>query len=120
MKKCSGCKENKELNHFHKHVGRKHGVTEYCKVCRNDMIVTARFNLKPGQLKEMFQKQNNKCAICNDDRNLFIKGLAVDHCHKTGKIRGLLCSKCNIGLGQFKDDINLLNKAIKYLGENNE
>ena len=41
--------------------------------------------------------------------------LAIDHCHSTGKIRGLLCDRCNHGLGHFKDDINLLIKAIEYL-----
>jgi hypothetical protein len=43
--------------------------------------------------------------------------LAVDHCHTTGKIRGLLCSKCNPALGAFNDNIEILNSAIKYLKE---
>jgi hypothetical protein len=47
-----------------------------------------------------------------------LKELAIDHCHKTGKIRGLLCKNCNQGLGQFKDNIDLLLSAAKYLYEN--
>jgi Recombination endonuclease VII len=43
----------------------------------------------------------------------------VDHCHKTNKVRGILCNGCNIGLGSFKDDINLLKNAIKYLETSN-
>ena len=45
--------------------------------------------------------------------------LVVDHCHKTGKIRGLICDSCNVGLGRFKDNIDNLKNAIKYLEKNN-
>ena len=66
-------------------------------------------------------KQDNKCAICNkeetaiDSRTGLVKYLSVDHCHKTGKIRGLLCVNCNQGLGKFKDCHKLLEKATTYL-----
>lgn len=62
---------------------------------------------------EMLEKQGNKCLICNDDID-FTTGF-VDHCHKTKRVRGLLCRKCNFGLGFFNDDIDLLQKAIFYL-----
>ena len=71
---------------------------------------------------EMHSEQNGKCAICNGDeksvdrRTQKIRRMAVDHCHKTGKIRGLLCSSCNRGLGYFKDSIQSLQTAINYLG----
>lgn len=67
----------------------------------------------------LVEKQNGKCRICEIDETLVIRGkrvrLAVDHCHKTGKIRGLLCSACNKGLGGFKDSPDLLRKAAAYL-----
>lgn len=67
-------------------------------------------------------KQNGVCAICGKPETETQKGrlrqLCVDHCHETGKIRGLLCSKCNKGLGQFLDDANLLLKASCYLRAN--
>lgn len=62
--------------------------------------------------------QSHKCAICYIDEVTNQKALAVDHCHTTGKIRGLLCDSCNLGLGIFKDNQELLLKAIMYLKKN--
>ena len=62
-------------------------------------------------------KQNHRCAICGKDEVDNGKYLAVDHNHKTGKVRGLLCNQCNSGLGFYKDDINILLKAVIYLEE---
>lgn len=65
---------------------------------------------------EMLVKQNGTCAICKTDTpNCRTKFFAVDHCHTTGKVRGLLCSSCNRGLGLFKDNVCSLLKAIDYL-----
>lgn len=75
------------------------------------------FNLKVEDYKLMLNKQENKCGICKLDAGVQKKQFAVDHSHKTGKVRGLLCSNCNTGLGQFKDSFFLLNQAIKYLEE---
>ncbi len=60
-------------------------------------------------------EQENKCGLCEKSRIELKKDLLVDHCHKTGGVRKLLCHSCNNGLGMFKDDIQLLNKAIEYL-----
>jgi len=62
-------------------------------------------------------KQNNSCAICGTHESNITLGLAIDHDHVTGKIRSLLCVKCNTGLGCFNDNVVLLNKAIMYIGE---
>ncbi len=65
---------------------------------------------------ELFQLQSGKCAICqrkSPDRNL-----SFDHDHKTGNARGLLCFRCNLGLGYFQDNINYLGEAIFYLKNN--
>lgn len=63
--------------------------------------------------------QKGKCAICANGETSVIRGnslnLAVDHCHSTGAIRGLLCAKCNTGLGSFRDDPEILQRAIAYL-----
>jgi hypothetical protein len=61
-------------------------------------------------------EKTEKCPICKDSfKELNIKSIHLDHDHATGKIRGLLCFKCNAGLGQFKDSIESLKAAIAYL-----
>ena len=69
---------------------------------------------------EQHEKQNGLCAICGKPETAVVRGnrisLAVDHCHETGKVRGLLCRACNNAIGAFNHDINVLNKAIAYLG----
>lgn len=70
---------------------------------------------------EKLKNQNYVCAICKrpefalDHRTGLPRNLAVDHCHETGEIRGLLCTNCNRGLGKFNDNINFLESAINYL-----
>lgn len=65
------------------------------------------------QFKKMVIKQKSVCAICKKKDET--RRLSVDHCHKTYKVRGLLCHKCNTSLGGFKDNIVYLKRAIKYL-----
>lgn len=69
--------------------------------------------------KEQYAKQDGACAICKQPETSVIRGkvllLAVDHCHDTGKVRALLCSACNTGIGSLKHDRDLLQKAIAYL-----
>lgn len=113
MKECNECKQTLPLDKFHKHKGRKHGVTEKCKECRNTLIVEKRHGLEKGQLIKMKKDVDFKCQICYNELQL-----AVDHCHESGKVRGLLCSNCNNGLGRFKDNLEYLKNAIKYLKEN--
>jgi len=82
------------------------------------------FGITLEQYKYMLAAQNNVCAICgnpeNSKRNGKVKALAVDHCHATNIIRGLLCCECNQGLGRFKDNANYLNKAMQYINKYKE
>jgi hypothetical protein len=73
------------------------------------------FGITPDDYNTMFEKQNGCCIICGIHQSELNSKLAVDHCHTTKKVRGLLCPFCNNGLGCFKDNINFLSKAIKYL-----
>ena len=94
---------------------RKKGL-DICFDCQKDMHLQSKFNITLAEYNELFEQQNGVCAICGNlpDKRM----LAVDHCHKTGKIRGLLCFQCNTGLGQFKDSPLNLASAIKYLEQN--
>ena len=79
------------------------------------------FGLSLDKYNEMFEAQQGKCAICNQSetqmRNGKLKTLAVDHDHKSGVIRGLLCFDCNTGIGKLKDDPQVLQSAIQYLNK---
>ena len=69
-----------------------------------------KFNLTEEQYQQMLQNQHGHCAICPTTEDL-----VVDHCHDTGKVRGLLCRKCNVALGMFADSKDKLEAALNYL-----
>jgi len=77
------------------------------------------YNITLEDYNKMFNEQNGCCAICNTNQNDLVKKLAVDHCHSSLKIRGLLCHYCNTGLGMFKDNTQFLIKAADYLDTTN-
>jgi hypothetical protein len=75
-----------------------------------------------GTYNDILEQQNGKCAICFKpehviDKNGKRRALAVDHCHESKEIRGLLCTNCNKGIGHLKDSIELLASAITYLSK---
>jgi hypothetical protein len=76
-----------------------------------------KYNLSIADFDSMLASQNGLCAICGTDKPPGRHGRwNVDHCHTTGKVRGLLCNRCNAGLGQFNDSPQRLLAAIQYLG----
>ena len=68
------------------------------------------YGLTSKQVQELKDKQQGLCALCKDR-----KAISVDHCHKTGRVRGVLCRQCNTGIGQLNDDPKLLKAAVRYL-----
>lgn len=134
-KVCRVCKTEQAIELFHKKKFGKYGVDTICKECskkktyayrqnemspRSKYIIRRRSTLKNKYglslegYEQLFEKQNGLCAICGkrEEQN---KLLAVDHCHETGKVRGLLCSMCNTAIGKLNDDPKLLLKAVDYL-----
>jgi len=71
------------------------------------------FGLTEEDYEELFKKQNGRCAICS---KVSTRTLDVDHCHTTGKVRGLLCNQCNVALGLLKDNPLIIKAAYEYLG----
>lgn len=86
----------------------KNGGREY----RREQNLKRNYGMTVDDFNAMASAQDFRCAICAEapDGNLH-----VDHCHATGRVRALLCGKCNRGLGAFKDDIARLNQAIEYI-----
>jgi hypothetical protein len=74
-----------------------------------------RYNLDLQAYKTLLEAQNGKCAICGGGETGKFSRLSVDHDHATGKVRGLLCSACNAGLGRLRDSRKLLESALRYL-----
>lgn len=89
-----------------------------CRACVHERQYLRQHGLTFKDYERMLKEQSGCCAICLRDTpapNLFF---SVDHCHRTGKVRGLLCSMCNLGLGNFKDNRDSLQNAIDYLTRN--
>jgi len=130
MKKCSKCKDIKHIDEFYNSKNGKFGKHHYCKICLSNnkkknydydkakrRLLKTKYNITCEQLNEIYIAQEKKCKICKKQFDILSKhhGLYIDHCHTTGKVRGLLCRNCNALLGNCKDDINILLSSISYL-----
>jgi hypothetical protein len=108
---CAVCEEEKPLTEFsisNTSTGafKRKFRTKECVICRNKSV-----NAK-NRLMKTAPPKSKTCDICDDPGKKYF-----DHCHKELKFRGWLCNNCNTGLGKFKDNIEILGKAIKYLSE---
>ena len=71
-------------------------------------------------VEERLAAHDYKCKVCETEMKLHTNTVAIDHCHETGEVRDVVCKKCNIAMGQFRDDPKLIEKAIDYLIEMKE
>jgi len=116
---CTKCKIIKPLDvkYFRINKNKKSGLDSWCRDCANEyrsnrrkVVPPKEWNIKEEQTIRFIEaKQDEECVICG------LKAEVVDHDHKTGRIRGALCHRCNMGLGHFKDDPELLEFAAMYL-----
>lgn len=129
-KPCSRCKEEKSFSDYYKNKRKKDGLDIYCKTCRKkqarenrerDNIPKRRwynknkdkvswrhrehrYGITKKDFNLLLEKQSGCCAICKKPQNdLHYDYLYIDHSHKTGKVRGLLCASCNARLGWFEN-----------------
>lgn len=144
-KRCPRCEQDKLFSAFGKDKTKKTGLSSYCLDCakanrkinyaKNPTEEKAKLNryysvnkersrhyslkalygLSAETYKEMLAQQNSSCKICKTHENNLKRRLFVDHCHETGKVRGLLCQYCNTMLGNAKDNVLVLQSAINYL-----
>lgn len=134
IKRCSSCKCEKQAGEFYRQKGTSDGFQTCCKACsklrvkawlsanpekrsvltRRDML-KRKYGLSIEQYEEMSTNAKGVCEICGGNEPNTGDRLSVDHCHATGKIRGLLCSNCNKALGMLMDDPELAIKAALYL-----
>lgn len=127
---CSSCKSMKDVSAFPFSKFTPNGVGYWCKQCAKSnrehykAVVTEscwrkRYGITAIEYQALFDAQGGVCAICKKHENRIHKGtkanMCVDHDHATGKVRGLLCAKCNSGLGYFADNIDTLLSAVNYL-----
>lgn len=109
----------KESWHKHKDVylNRYKNRYEYKPEMNKSSKRALRYGISAETYKDMLLNQSNACKICGYIPEEGGRALAIDHCHNTNKVRGLLCTTCNIGLGDFKDDPKLLIAAANYILE---
>lgn len=127
MKRCPTCTQVKPLDDFPRNRSALGGRGGYCKPCHNakgkatytrlyggtrHYHLQRRYGISAARVDELIAEQGGVCAIC-----LTGKPEHVDHDHRTGEVRGILCFNCNGGLGQMRDRVDVLQAAIEYLGE---
>lgn len=126
VKKCSKCKQYKNISNFSKNKTMKDGLQYECKSCRKIMAkkywrkchLKRHYNITTEEYNKMFGKQQECCAICGKHQSKLSTTLGVDHDHITGKVRGLLCRACNTILGVFEKNFNrCTNYLMLYSGE---
>jgi len=88
---------------------------EQRKINNRNTQLKRNFGITNDDYNKLFNEQNGKCKICGIHKNQLNKNLCVDHNHNSGKIRGLLCQKCNAGLGAFNDQTTIISSALNYL-----
>ncbi len=133
MKQCQKCLQDKPLTEF-KLVSPRKVPMRFCLSCYTENRKLSRSGEKPfdernahlervygitsEEYRDILNRQGGRCAIClGDDPKspARVKHWYVDHCHSSGKVRGLLCNACNRALGNFGDSIENLERAILYL-----
>lgn len=134
-KVCRHCEQEKDEGDFYRFFDRwaeKHYLSARCKPCHQEYKrqspttqrnrkaekLQLRYGLTYEQWEAMRETEGHRCMICGITEDELGKRLDVDHCHESGKVRGLLCNPCNTMLGHARDNVAVLEAAVSYLKEN--
>lgn len=138
---CPRCNQKLSLDHFGIRKNRSASLESYCISCKRayanararkcfhsnaeyrersralnkETVLRLKFGMSLKDYQNMLDLQGGACAICKGHSGKKGHRYHVDHCHSTGKVRGLLCSRCNLLLGKAKDDVGILIAAVNYL-----
>lgn len=115
LKRCGGCKRNLPYSLFSKNKTGKGGYHSLCKECQASRAYLRLYGITIEQAKRLLEKQGGVCALCDETLEIPSKVAHVDHCHRSGKVRGILCRQCNTALGKLGDSEESLKKTIIYL-----
>lgn len=107
---CSKCRESLPRYSFQRDLARVSGYCSHCKKCDRFKKLKSRYKINREDAELILEGQSDSCAICTGPGPL-----VLDHCHKTKKTRGFLCTPCNVGLGFFRDQAQNLRRAAEYL-----
>jgi hypothetical protein len=136
-KTCSSCKQEKAVALFYNYSKSKDGKFNQCKTCQKESVRKYKnkmgkayyereryykwksyYGLSEEEYKNILDGQGGSCAICGENIHLEEnngKRSAIDHCHNSGEVRGILCSNCNRGIGFLGDNSKVVKKALDYL-----
>ena len=108
-------KNKEKINSRSKERYKRIGHTQVYKDRDRASHLKRTYNITVFKYNDMFIEQGGCCAICGTHQSKLNRRLVVDHCHETDVVRGLLCRKCNAGLGHFNDSLGILKNVMKYL-----
>lgn len=138
-KECSNCEKILPHSAFYKDKHGPKGLAYYCITCalekqrvwhkekshleeyvnrRRSSYMKMNYGITLDERNKLLEIQAFKCAICQCELEPHGTLTHTDHCHTTGKVRGILCTNCNRGLGHFKDSVEFLRAAIEYITHN--
>lgn len=137
IKTCKLCNQDKDISNFYQFYDKwsdKKYNSSRCKPCHQKHKIDnpnasknnkseklkLRYGITYEQWESMREKENFSCMICGISEEEIGRKLDVDHCHISGKVRGVLCNLCNTALGHARDSIAILESAINYLEKNKD
>lgn len=109
MKVCTACGQQLPIANFCNKAKSKDGKNWECRSCANDRRIKERYDMSPEEYQLLSEKQSGRCLICG------AQATCIDHDHRTGKVRGLLCRACNLAIGLIQDSPARARQMADYL-----